>query len=761
MDLIKYCNRIIEYSFYALFLLVPIVFSQFTSELFELNKMWLTWGLTIVIGASWIIKMIAAKKILFRRTFFDIPILLFFISQLISTFISIDPHISWWGYYSRFNGGFLSTISYIVLFYAFLTNLSFRELRNSLYITLLTGIFVALWGLPAHFGKDPTCLLFRGSFDVSCWTESFQPTVRIFSTLGQPAWLAAYLAFLIPLTLAFILSNKVHLNSSQKNSITFFKFPFLGQGISSAVAWTIVALLFYLDLIFANTRAGFLAFWAGNAVFWGILLLKKIFTLKDLIKYAIVINLLFLVLNFLFGFPLPNMEKFTLAGITGGNKVENTAIEPSAPIPVETTEQSAPAPTVTSANVTDSGTIRQIVWKGAIESWKQNPIFGTGVETFAFAYYKTRPSEHNLTSEWDYLYNKAHNEYLNYLTTTGIFGLGSYLLFIAFVCYLAFVILKHKNAENPENNKMSLLAFGLFAGWITILISNFFGFSVVIMNVFFFLTPAFLLLLYTQIHPDNKYLKSSPDFKPTKGQDALQWTGIIIIILIALYMLLRLLTFWQADKKYALGFNLNRVGEYQQAYTNLSEAVTLRPNEPVFKDELALNLATIATALTLQNGDPATASQAAQQAVALSNETTQNHPNNIVFLKNRVKIFFLLNQSNLPNKEVFNNLALESLRKVNNLAPTDAKVMYNLGTLLKTTDINEAIRVLEETVRQKPNYTDAHRDLGKTYKELADVTTDPTQKRTLLQKAKNSFTTVLEQNPNDKETAEALENLGI
>lgn len=765
MNLIKYCNRIIEYSFYLLFLLVPIVFSQFTSELFEFNKMWLTFGLTITIGAAWIIKMIAEKKFLLRRTFFDLPILLFFISQLISTLISLDQHVSWWGYYSRFNGGFLSTLCYIILYYAFLTNLSFKHFRNSIYISLITGIFVALWGLPAHFGKDPTCLLFRGTFDVTCWTEAFKPTVRIFSTLGQPAWMAAYLAFLIPLSAAFFLGNSNTIHNSEGNSSISLKFPFISQK-ASYFAWILVAFLFYLDLIFTNTRAGFLAFLAGNAIFWGSLLLssdligvRKVFTMKIWIKYLLILNSSFLILNFLFGFPVPNMEKFTLQGLTT-NKTQQVAVTTQAtPTPTQSSDATAPAPTTSGSNITDSGKIRQIVWKGAIDSWKKNRLFGTGVETFAFAYYKSRPSEHNLTSEWDYLYNKAHNEYLNYLTTTGILGLGSYLLLIAYTFYFALILLKDRSTDLKSNKKLFILAFSLFSGWVTILISNFLGFSVVIMNIFFFMTPAFLLLIYSQINPENKYLKSQNNTKGPIYLDAFQWTGIIIVTLLGLYLLLGLLTFWQADKKYALGYNLNRVGEYQNAYKNLSEAVTLRPGEPIFKDELALNLATIATALSLQNGDPTTATQAAQQAIALSNETTQNYPNNIVFWKNRAKIFMLLSQSSIPDKETFNNLALQSLEKVQSLAPTDAKVMYNLGLLLKTKNTAEAIRILEEAVKQKPDYTDAYRDLGKTYLEVAREQTNPALKEALLNKAKAALQVVVEQNPNDREAKDLLKKL--
>src|SRR3989338_7814856 len=99
---------------------------------------------------------------------------------------------------------------YILLYYAFLSNFQTNAVamvKKSLFLSLVSGLIVALWGLPSRFGYDPTCFLFRGTFDVSCWTADFMPKVRIFSTLGQPDWLAAYLAILIPISIAFAIKN--------------------------------------------------------------------------------------------------------------------------------------------------------------------------------------------------------------------------------------------------------------------------------------------------------------------------------------------------------------------------------------------------------------------------------------------------------------------------------------------------------------------------------------------------------------------------
>jgi len=73
MRLYNFCNKVIEYSFYLLFFLVPLAFTSDTSELFEFNKLWLTFGITIVISLAWITKMIIRKEARIQRTPLDIP----------------------------------------------------------------------------------------------------------------------------------------------------------------------------------------------------------------------------------------------------------------------------------------------------------------------------------------------------------------------------------------------------------------------------------------------------------------------------------------------------------------------------------------------------------------------------------------------------------------------------------------------------------------------------------------------------------------
>src|SRR6202012_4294768 len=150
-------------------------------------------------------------------------LLLFLLSQIISSIFTLDSHVSWWGYYSRFNGGLLSTICYIILYYAFVTNMNVKQVWKTMLVSLFSGLGVSIWGFPSHFGADPTCFVFRGTFDTSCWTDAFKPTIRAFSTLGQPEWLAAYMAFLLPVAMAYMIKNR----NKTGTSIAFFSLAVL------------------------------------------------------------------------------------------------------------------------------------------------------------------------------------------------------------------------------------------------------------------------------------------------------------------------------------------------------------------------------------------------------------------------------------------------------------------------------------------------------------------------------------------------------
>jgi len=705
--------------------------------------MWLTWGLTIIIGASWFTKMIRQRRILFQRTPLDIPIALFLVSQIISTIFSWDVHVSMFGYYSRFNGGLLSIVSYIFLYYAFLSNFkekvsngkiktpfdtsdtfdtcssSVKMVKRLLSLSLISGLIVALWGLPSHFGYDPTCFVFRGTFDDSCWTADFMPRARIFSTLGQPNWLAAYLAILIPITTALILTTyQKDRRPSRQMILLLARRSLGGVGIPFSLL-----ILFYVDLLYSGSRSGFLGTWIAVIFFF---VTYRLAGDAEKVKKSLVTIPLLLFITFIIGTPFNQLHKLTLDGIKSSFSKPNLTSPKALPI-LETQNEVRNG----EGAGTESGIIRKNVWPGAINVWRNNPLFGTGVETFTFAYYKYKPVTHNLISEWNFLYNKAHNEYLNYLATTGTIGLGTYLaMIIVFLCLAIKRISKSEFLISNEiqNSKSQLgrleirsirnLIFALLASYVSILITNFFGFSIVITNIYLFMIPAFVFVLGGILKPKESGIKNHES--RAIEMSLYQWIVILFVILASLFMIQNLFKFWLADINYALGYNLDRAGEYQQGYEHLHKAVELRRDEPVFKDELSINDAIIAAGLIAQKDQSqsnqeqtlAAASSLIQEAINTSNEIVSKSPNNVVFWKTRARLFHTLSQVDSR----YSSRALDGIQKASLLAPNDANIWYNLGVLYgQNNNIAKGIEALEKTIKLKPDYRDARYALGLYY----------------------------------------------
>ncbi|OGM80801.1 hypothetical protein A2361_00610, partial [Candidatus Woesebacteria bacterium RIFOXYB1_FULL_40_26] len=332
----------IPHLFYILLFSVPLVLFPKTSELFEFNKIIVVYIFTALIVSSWIIKAVLEKKITFRRTILDIPLLVFVGSQFLSTLFSIDQRTSLLGYYGRFNGGLLSTICYSLLYWAYVSNMDYKKTLSAIRYTLFAATLVAIYGILQRFGIDK-----------NVWEQDV--VNRVFSTLGQPNWLAAFIVALLPLAMSYSIFNK------------FSDSKFLISIIMSA--------LFFTTLLFTKSRSGLLGFIVADVIFWGVLLLKY---KKEFLKEFIIHNSLFLILILIIGTPWTT----SIVGKSEGARLP--ALEAAGD----------------SGQGTESGEIRKIVWKGAYEIWKHYPLFGSGAETFAYSYYNFRPAQHNLVSEW-------------------------------------------------------------------------------------------------------------------------------------------------------------------------------------------------------------------------------------------------------------------------------------------------------------------------------------------------------------------------
>lgn len=735
-------RHLIIWLFHLLVMVTPFAFTSLTDELFEFNKMLVVYALTLLIAAAWLWRIVQEKRVLWQPTFLVIPLVLYFLSQLLSTIFSIDIHTSIYGYYSRFHGGLLSTLAYLTLFFAATSNLRKADLRPLITTALLAAVGVSLYALPEHFGVSPSCVLITGEYTVSCWVQDVQ--TRIFGTFGQPNWLAAYLLMMIPLAWWYWYS------AWEKSAQTSWDrlqrwWPPLGL------------FLYTLTLLYTRSRSGFLALGISLAIIAGgalLLLLRQPKTgektrpafplfLSSAVGVVVGSGLLFLLAGTPYSAPLSEYLKRQNSVTAPPVALESPPTPEESPVP-QTPAETPSGGTVLENGGTDSGKIRFIVWKGALAVWKRYPLFGSGLETFAYSYYLDRPAEHNLVSEWDFLYNRAHNEFLNILATSGTVGLVTTILlmgwFVVDVLRATFLVQK-----TPETTRV--LGIALLSGYAALAFSNFFGFSTVMVGVLFFLYKAWWVI--DQASEDeiaSELVVLQPEKKSSRILRARQtdqhtefeinpdtsWLGYAAIVVLTLIGLSQVWMMWQNDLLFARAKAAAATGDAYSAYVMGEELVRRAPDEPVFSDEYSLLLARLAAGTAVSDEPEASASarQLSEQAVAFSDRTIALNPVHLNFWKTRARVFMFLATYDTS----YYGEAVRALEKGLELSPNDPKLYYNLALVYQELgDHERAGLAYTNAILLKPNYEQARTAYGEWLEAQGNLVEAAAQYRYVLE----------------------------
>lgn len=717
---------------YTLLVITPLIVFPRTSELFEFNKMLVVYGLAGISISLLTTYWIVTKKITVEKTLFTWGLLGLLIAFSLSTLFSIDRQTSLYGYYGRFNGGLLSYTAFAVLHIAFLTLLSLYEKRTEFIDKVLAfsvgvAAFVVLWGLPGTFGKDLSCWVFSAQksldgFNNLCWTASFRPAERMFSTLGQPNWLGAYLAVHI-----YLWGYGWYRMVTAKKA-----YPVLLK-----LFWWSSGFLIFSGVLLSRSRSALMAIAIVAAIGGVLLWLRNRTTLFDAYKkhkksYLSFLGLMFIALV-VWKTGTPTIDRIIRLDASLLRTEKATAQPATAETPPSSEIQGA----------TESFVIRQIVWKGAWQLFLKYPILGSGLDTFGYAYFFTRPIEHNMTSEWDYLYNRAHNEYLNMLATTGLVGTGAYGFVIFVYGFHVFSVMRNKRFGVETKLRTGAIA----AGWSTLLVSQFFGFSTSVSSIFFFLLPT---LSYAAVHSyDHKNAAST--------RSAPRWLWVIpssITVLTAVFCLSYLL----ADMDYASATTHAATGQSDLALQELKQALDIR-YEHVYQDKYAYLLANMATAAA-SSPDSKTkelASGLFDESLAVHADSLAAAPKNILYTRTGAKIYFLKAQAFGDAQDL--QRAEELIDKAAGLAPTDPKNLYTkalfYGILMQTQKAEatayarQAADTVEKALQLKPDYRDALLLKGMALTTLGDT-----------EGARGAYQAILDKvNPQDGEAAQHLEQL--
>ena len=113
---------------------------------------------------------------------------------------------------------------------------------------------------------------------------------------------------------------------------------------------------------------------------------------------------------------------------------------------------------LSNGNIEKMGSNRVYIWRFALESVPNNWMFGVGLDNLKYAY-----TSNPRFVPGSYLNEKAHNEYIHYLATQGVFQFITYMTLLVYAVIRAVKTVLH--TEDKENKYMTWIFLGMFAAY--------------------------------------------------------------------------------------------------------------------------------------------------------------------------------------------------------------------------------------------------------------------------------------------------------
>ncbi len=337
--------------------------------------------------------------------------LVFFLSLIISTCLSVDRQTSLLGSYARGQG----LVAYLFYFLFFIILLYIFRQKKFIFLALkaavVSAFFVCLYGWAQVAGLDPLP-----------WSENFFTSGRLAASLGQPNFLAAWLLLVMPLSAYFWSAAK--------------KF-------SGRLFWLIVLLVQLSCLFLTYSRAGWLGLVVGLLVvayFW-LWQKRRVWPRRRLAKIIWLGVLAVVVLAIGFWLGIKNLDNQTF--------LKRRLISF-----VNWQKGSWPA--------------RLVLWRASWPAISQRPFWGYGLDNQGEAllpYYDRKLSVQTGPNIYP---DRAHNILLDWTLTAGLAGVLSFLALL----WLAFRHLV-RNIYQGQNQRLAMAFLAGLTGYLFALLFGF------------------------------------------------------------------------------------------------------------------------------------------------------------------------------------------------------------------------------------------------------------------------------------------------
>ncbi|MEW6517704.1 MAG: O-antigen ligase family protein [candidate division FCPU426 bacterium] len=620
---IRICDRIMEFLLYLVYFLIPIFFIILTRDQFELPKLALFRMLTCLMLATWGIRLLASREWRFQATPLALPLLAWILLQLLTAVVSVSGYVSYRGEYENFRG-LLTVLNYPILFYLLVHFLRTRQQINRLFfVTLLAGLVITAYGIAQFFGLD-----------FIAWNPTSIAPGRYFSTLGNPNFLAAYLAMVLPWTIVFFIETQ----STFRRVLLFVSF-----------------VVMFFALLGTWSRGGFLGLIAALAVLAGFGLWRGFTWLRQQPVAAAALRQSlpgFRIWLALLGLALATLITLSLTfGRHHMLRMADTILHFPAAVKVS----------------------RLHIWGPALGMIRDYPVLGTGLDTFKTVFPRYATPAFAAIDGANVSSRTAHNEILQVLATQGVVGLAVVIWLTVAMAWWWWRAYRRPGASGRDR----LLLVGVLATWTAYSVQNLFSFGVVSIDSLYWLLPAVVvLLLKTPDEQAQSALPQAPAAKPGRVWQVLQTFQMPLALLVVAAALTGVWMNYRAalaDYAYNLGTIYRMQNNLNYCLRAFATASRLVPTEVKY-----IVYEGLAYEEMVRTVPPDRQLPLIQQALALYRRGVEMNPTNAYYLGNLGRAYSLAAAVDPQNQDYFNQ-AVRYFREAVHYAPVTVLFYQNLG----------------------------------------------------------------------------------
>lgn len=343
-------------------------------------------------------------------------------------------------------------------------------------------------------------------------------------------------------------------------------------------------------------------------------------------------------------------------------------------------------------------------WSVSATSFRQNPFWGSGPSTFLSDFTRYKPLRFNQTKVWTIRFDKPLNEYLLTFAEEGIVGVLAWIILITIIV---------REAIRRR-------------GWAT------FPLAAAILSGFFF-TNATVLTGGILIFAMATVSASREDGTATKSTERVGWKNTLPLIAVAILGVLMSIWVYRA---YAAEYWQRRSrtsDNLAQVYSTQLKSVTTFPWQSSYR--LSLSQTSFLTANELAKRENPTEEEQNQikqlisQAISDARTATELNPVNVGNWENLAQIY----RSLIGVAKDAEQWAADSYQKAITLDLFNPLLRIGFGGLYYQLGQYElAAEQFRAAANLKPDYPNAHYNLGRAYKELGNKSLAITELETAL-----------------------------